>query len=45
MMGADMIASTSSAPPLYDRPTIFDMPLVHDHTENKIDKVSTLKHR
>jgi hypothetical protein len=37
------ITSTSTAPPVYDRPPMYDMPPVYDHSERKVEKVSTLE--
>jgi hypothetical protein len=42
LMGGDWIASTLIVPPLYDQPPIFNMPIIYDHMEKQIDKVSTL---
>ena len=43
MIGEEWISSTSTMPPLYDRSLVYDMPLVYDHSERKVEKVSTLK--
>jgi hypothetical protein len=42
-MGSEWIAPTSNAPPLYDKPLIFDIPPVYDHSKNKSKKVRTLQ--
>jgi hypothetical protein len=43
VIGEKWIASTSTTPSLYDRPSIYDMTLVFDHSERQIEKVGTLK--
>jgi hypothetical protein len=42
-IGADCIASTSTMPHFHDKPLVFDMPLVYDHSQKQAEKVSTLQ--
>jgi len=42
-MGADWITSTLTMPHLYDRPRMFDMPLVYDHSKKIVEEVRTLQ--
>jgi hypothetical protein len=42
VIGAYWITSTSTAPPLYGRPPVYDMPLAYGHSKTQVDKVSIL---
>jgi len=45
LIGAKWITLTLTAPPLYERFPVYDMPPIYDHMDTKIkgEKVSTLK--
>jgi hypothetical protein len=43
VIGEEWIKLNSTTPPFSSKPLVYDIPLVYDHSEKKVDNVRTLK--